>query len=85
MVKMDPATKFLLALGVTAAAGLAAKVLYDRSTRAEKNAWRKALPHHGEVGLLALLAGAVSGNPILAGAGLGAVAADLDDRDEWFN
>jgi hypothetical protein len=85
MAKMNPTTKFLLALGVTAAAGLAAKVLYDRCTKAEKKEWRSALPHHGEVGLLALLAGAASGNPLLTGAGLGAVVTDLDDKDEWFN
>ena len=85
MAKMNPTTKFLLALGITAAAGLAAKVLYDRCTKAEKKEWRSALPHHGEVGLLALLAGAASGNPLLTGAGLGAVVTDLDDKDEWFN
>ena len=84
MAKMNPTTKFLLALGVTAAAGLAAKVLYDRCTKADKKEWRRALPHHGEVGLFALAAGLASGNPVVTGAGLGAVVTDLDDKDEWF-
>ena len=85
MTKMSPTAKFLIALGVTAAAGLAAKVLYDRCTKEEKKKWRKALPHHGEVGLLALIAGLASGNPVIAGAGLGATVTDLDDVDEWFS
>ncbi len=84
MAKMNPTAKFLLALGITAAAGLAAKVLYDQCTKAEKKEWRNALPHHGEVGLLALVVGLASWNPVVTGAGLGAVVTDLEDKDEWF-
>lgn len=85
MPKMSPTAKFLVSLGVTAAAGYAAKVLYDRCTDEEKRQWREALPHHGEMGLLALVAGLATRNPVFTGAGLGAVATDLDDVDEWFS
>jgi hypothetical protein len=80
----DPGVQFLVALGATTVAGLAAKALYDRCTKAERKEWRRALPHHGEVGLLALLAGLATGNPAVTGAGLGAVVTDLDDEGEWF-
>lgn len=80
----DPGVQFAIALGATTLAGLAAKALYDRCTKAERKEWRRAFPHHGEVGLLTLLAGLVSGNPVATGAGLGAVVTDLDDKDEWF-
>jgi hypothetical protein len=81
----DPGVQFLIALGATTVAGLAAKALYDRCTKTEKKEWRQALSHHGEVGLLALFAGLASGNPVAIGAGLGAVVTDLDDKDEWFS
>ena len=80
----DPGVQFLIALGATTVAGMAARTLYDRCTKAEKREWRRTLPHHGEVGLLTLLAALASGNPVAAGAGLGAVVTDLDDEDEWF-
>ena len=81
----DPEVQFLIALGATTVIGLAAKALYNRCTKAERKEWRRTLPHHGEVGLLTLLAGLASGNPVATGAGLGAVVSDLDDKDEWFS
>ena len=80
----DPVVRFLLGVGGAAAAGIVAKLLYDRCSRAERKEWRRAFPHHGELGLLALIAGIASGNPVATGAGLGAVVTDLDDKDEWF-
>lgn len=80
----NPTVLFLLALGGAAGAGLLARWLYSKYSTSERRKWREALPHHGGLGVPMTLGGALSGNPIMAGAGLGLVLSDLDDKDEWF-
>jgi len=81
----DPVVRFLLGVGGAAAAGIAAKLLYNRCSRAEKKEWRESLHHHGEVGVPILIGGILSGSPVATGFGLGLMLSDLDDKDEWFS
>lgn len=66
------------------AVGLA--IIYDKYlTPEEKLNWEsKVKMHHGEVGVLALLAGILTESPRLTAVGAGLTLHDIDDANKWF-
>jgi len=66
-------------------AGLVAPKIYEKLSPEEKNNWKEKFDfHHGEVGILMIVGGAIARNPGLSAFGAGLVIDDWEDRDEWF-
>jgi len=72
-------------LVLLAGAYLVAEGYKKFTTPEEKHDWEsKVKTHHGEVGLLAGVLGALTGNYGVAAAGLGLALHDIDDAKKWF-
>jgi hypothetical protein len=66
-------------------AGLTAPKLYEKLSPEDKNYLKEKFGmHHGEVGILMILGGALSRNHGLSAFGVGLVIDDWKDRDKWF-
>jgi hypothetical protein len=63
-----------------------AAVAYDKLVpHQSKMNWQNSVGmHHGEAGVLALVAGALTKSPALAAAGLGLAVHDRKDAPKWF-
>jgi len=74
------------ACGLTAyLIGRAATALYQQSTPEERRRWdSERVMHHREVGCLAAALGLLTESPNMLTAGLGLIASDAQDVDQWF-
>jgi len=67
-------------------AAVVAEIYENYTTPEQKREWKNRIKaYHGEVGVLATLAGILTKSPRLAAVGIGLSAHDWDDRYKWFN
>lgn len=68
------------------AGAVALAVVYEKYlSQEEKARWESQIKmHHGEAGLLALLAGLATRSPRLAAVGAGLALHDINDINKWF-